>query len=1247
MTISTNSAPYFNDSVNAIENNYMEILFKPGYAVQSRELTQIQTILQNQISQLSGFVFQDGSPVYGGHISFDGTVTALSLQQQYANTDISLSDFLVGGNNTLIVNASGPVTVKAYVVAVDSTQNNPIILVKYLTGTTFKDGDTIQVTTGLQSQAQLISSNSSSPASVVSISNGIFFSGGYFVTVPASTIALSSSNNAPSYRVGLSINETIIDSVTDTTLLDPAQGSFNYQAPGADRYQYSLYLDYRSFDSTDDSAFYDLLHLQNGLVTSQVEYPIFGALNDTLAQRTYDQSGDFTVSPFTIATDVNQANSNQYTIVVSPGKAYVKGYEFETVGTQRLYADKALTTNSITDYTISMEYGNILIANNMHGGNISGMFNIAGYQAVDLHLLPSGQLVTANAGSYNATLIGTSMIRDIEFLGLGDYYVYVVGTNLVSNTFQAATGNSISVTLPGIYSSVANCYANVYVTVNTGGIVDSRIITNYTTGRVAFLNNPLTTPATSSSNVTLNYALRDLNSMVINPGTGSYAANIFATQNAASAEFACMDIAAAGQDVTGNTILSDTQFNKMIFALPQSYVAQNTITNASYYVRNSFLNQSFSNTSLTINLGGSETFPYGLTGGYLSDIRANANFIVVVRNSLSSNLSNGQVLVMNRNSVPGGNGIYQFNQTQVIINTSANSAFYGDVYYTALQSSATLNTRRSKTLVGNSAMTALRASDVYTNGNAVVGLANVNTTWIDAANGIVWFQSYYDQALTPGASQSLYIPDVFNVIAVLDSGAPNVAPNASSTNITTNYYLNSGQNDNFYDFSSLILRNGANPPAGQTAVILPYFAHNSGSVQGFFDADSYSANVYSQGLIPYYSSPTFGTFSLRDSIDFRPTRALGSLADIRSYTLQGLQLPQPDNTMVLSYQYYLPRIDKLMLTKTGLFQVKQGTPSQYPITPSDSDDAMTLYILNVPAYTANVKSIALQYVENKRYTMKDIGTLDNRITNLEYLSVLSGLEARAASQKILYQDGVTTKDQYGIIADDFSNFSIADNQSTDLRAYMQSGTLSPFKDEKPLGLVFVGNTQPFALNDKTYSLPFNETPAIQQNTATEAVSIQPYLFGQFTGTCKLTPETDYWFSTQLAPQIIAPPTSSVALPPLPVPVSASALVPANTSAIAPGAPLIASSQSTIGNFWLNQLKYYADYANAPINISVSYTSYGVLSVTRNWFGELTSSAQTASVYSTTSDNYGSPIQLQPGTSVNNSTTLVTNALQVL
>ena len=62
-----NTSPYFDDFSDA--KNFIQVLFKPGYPVQARELTQLQSILQNQISKMSDHVFKDGAVVYGGKVN--------------------------------------------------------------------------------------------------------------------------------------------------------------------------------------------------------------------------------------------------------------------------------------------------------------------------------------------------------------------------------------------------------------------------------------------------------------------------------------------------------------------------------------------------------------------------------------------------------------------------------------------------------------------------------------------------------------------------------------------------------------------------------------------------------------------------------------------------------------------------------------------------------------------------------------------------------------------------------------------------------------------------------------------------------------------------------------------------------------------------------------------------------------------------------------------------------------------------
>ena len=64
-----NLSPYYDDFSKS--KNFHRILFRPAFAVQARELTQSQTILQNQIEQLSDHIFEHGAMVIPGEVAYD------------------------------------------------------------------------------------------------------------------------------------------------------------------------------------------------------------------------------------------------------------------------------------------------------------------------------------------------------------------------------------------------------------------------------------------------------------------------------------------------------------------------------------------------------------------------------------------------------------------------------------------------------------------------------------------------------------------------------------------------------------------------------------------------------------------------------------------------------------------------------------------------------------------------------------------------------------------------------------------------------------------------------------------------------------------------------------------------------------------------------------------------------------------------------------------------------------------------
>ena len=64
-----NVAPYYDDFESS--DNFVRTLFRPGFAIQARELTQLQSALQNQNSQHGSHIFKEGAQVIPGAVSFN------------------------------------------------------------------------------------------------------------------------------------------------------------------------------------------------------------------------------------------------------------------------------------------------------------------------------------------------------------------------------------------------------------------------------------------------------------------------------------------------------------------------------------------------------------------------------------------------------------------------------------------------------------------------------------------------------------------------------------------------------------------------------------------------------------------------------------------------------------------------------------------------------------------------------------------------------------------------------------------------------------------------------------------------------------------------------------------------------------------------------------------------------------------------------------------------------------------------
>ena len=236
-------------------------------------------------------------------------------------------------------NASTPVTitgettgVKARVIGftAGSTTEQPLLHIRYMdTGTDnvtseFSDGENISadisiqhVSTGSSYSPNVVSSTTftatstsktdpkgpaSAQGSIANIESGIYYIRGMFVENNSETLVLSKYSTTPSLRVGFTVEEKIVTPEDDTSLLDNATGSSNFAAKGGHRLQINLTLSSLSLTTTDDGNFVELMKIKNGRMTSQVRITEYSVLEETLARRTFDESGDYTVRPFTFST---------------------------------------------------------------------------------------------------------------------------------------------------------------------------------------------------------------------------------------------------------------------------------------------------------------------------------------------------------------------------------------------------------------------------------------------------------------------------------------------------------------------------------------------------------------------------------------------------------------------------------------------------------------------------------------------------------------------------------------------------------------------------------------------------------------------------------------------------------------------------------------------------------------------------------------------------------------------------------
>jgi len=337
---------------------------------------------------------------------------------------------------------------------------------------------------------------------------------------------------------------------------------------------------------------------------------------------------------------------------------------------------------------------------------------------------------------------------------------------------------------------------------------------------------------------------------------------------------------------------------------------------------------------------------------------------------------------------------------------------------------------------------------------------------------------------------------------------------SDGTNIASRFSLDPGQRDTHYDDGRLILNGGTLDSDNLNIFVrYKYYSHGTGD---FFAINSYGVNevdVLSTD-VPAHRLNDGRFVSLRDVIDFRPaTNGSGSFNIVN-------ELPQPTELVEADAEYYLPRLDKLVLSQTGQLRYITGTSSLQPKYPNTPKDCIDLYKFELNPNTLHVKDLKSQLIPLKGYTMEDINKIEKKLDKLEELTTLSLLELATQSLKVLDSSGAD-RTKSGFLVDNFSTQMFSDTKSPEYRASIdpRERLLRPSFKETTIDLVWDSDNTSQSNTVKFGDLVMLEHTEIihtAQDVASKVENVNPFFIEKLVGNITLSPFSDYWKESEIA-----------------------------------------------------------------------------------------------------------------------------------
>lgn len=396
-------------------DNYSRILFNPGRALQARELTQMQTIIQEQLKKFANNIYQkDGVALKTGGIQVHNNMNFIKIA---VDTNNAFNDVkalkgvvLTGANNNIKVRVDRAVKATTddphtlYVTYLDDP-NTDTKTANYKKSRRIEAGEVLSNGSNINMTVQTTNTNANRATGIgsgISVGKSEFYVNGFFVFVKPQFRFLNKYKKNVSDNIGFKVKQDII-TVSDTDkLYDNTNPTPNRASPGADRYRLRLVLTRQRRVKEGDTFVY-YARLQSGRLVDKVSADEgFNSVKSFVSKRLYEIHGDFIKEYWKLRVAPNGNSETHLMLSVDPGTAYLRGKRVATSATLQIPIKRAQTTEIIGDdepkQELAIDYGNYY-----YFDSGVGMLDINNCEAVTLYAGVDG----------TDSAIGTANIRAI------------------------------------------------------------------------------------------------------------------------------------------------------------------------------------------------------------------------------------------------------------------------------------------------------------------------------------------------------------------------------------------------------------------------------------------------------------------------------------------------------------------------------------------------------------------------------------------------------------------------------------------------------------------------------------------------------------------------------------------------------------------------------------------------------------------------------------------------------------------